>query len=380
MPQGFNIGPVTIRFYALIILAGALLGTWVAGQMAKRDGKSSDDLWDILPWLLLGGILGARLWHVFTPSASNIAAGTTTAYYMENPIRILQIWHGGLGIPGGVIGGAIAALIYCKVRRISFAQIADWTAPGLLIAQAIGRWGNFVNQELYGGPSDLPWAIFIEPQYRLPGFAAVERYHPLFLYEFILNVLGALLLIWVGKRFKGKLFKGDIFNLYLVVYPVIRFALEFVRLDPSPVAGININQTTMMVVALLAGVFFILRHTVWPPKPNAETEILTPEAEAELAADVGNAADGDFVEEPELDSEEIPALDEEVEDVLDENEEAVNRELDEKTAEVEDALEELGQSLDEEHAELEDAAKDAADELDDQNEARLLDGPAPAAT
>ena len=120
--------------------------------MAKRQ-VGIPVILDILPWLLIGGIIGARLWHVFTPSASNQAMGITTENYFRNPIEILKIWNGGLGIPGGVIGGALALIIYCRAKKLHFLEWADYIAPGLLIGQAAGRWGNFVNQEVYGGPS-----------------------------------------------------------------------------------------------------------------------------------------------------------------------------------------------------------------------------------
>ncbi|MEA4813222.1 MAG: prolipoprotein diacylglyceryl transferase [Anaerolineaceae bacterium] len=275
MPQGFQIGPFMIRFYALFIIAGALLGAWLAAKLAEKDGQNGESVWDMLPWLLIAGIIGARLWHVFTPSASNAAMGITTENYLKHPLQILEIWKGGLGIPGGVVGGVIAAMIYCTIKKMHFGQWADFFAPGLLVAQAIGRWGNFFNQELYGGPSDLPWAIKIAPEYRLPGFSQIERYHPLFLYEFVLNLIaaGILVLLSAANRKKKFLFKGDIFLLYLVLYPTIRFFLEFLRLDPSPVNGYNINQTTMGVVAVLAILALIIRHLIKKPMdPSLETE------------------------------------------------------------------------------------------------------------
>ena len=272
MPQGFQIGPLTIRYYALIILAGALLGAWLASVEAKRRGKDGNLVWDILPWLLVGGIIGARLWHVFTPSASNVAMGLTTKYYLTHPLQILMIWNGGLGIPGAVIGGALALWIYCRATKQKFLEWADIIAPGLLIGQAIGRWGNFINQELYGSPSNLPWAITIDPRYRLPGFETVAKYHPLFLYESVLNLLAAGILLYVGRKYKNKLYRGDIFLLYLVLYPVIRFALEYLRLDPSPVAGININQTVMGIVVVFSITILIIRHTIRRPKDVQELE------------------------------------------------------------------------------------------------------------
>ncbi len=272
MPQGIQIGPVMIRYYALIILAGAMVAAWLATQEAKRRGKDPEMVWDMLPWLLIGGIIGARLWHVLTPSSSNAAMGLTTQYYFQNPLEILKIWKGGLGIFGGIIGGAIALAIYCRAQKQNFFEWTDIIAPGLLIAQAIGRWGNFVNQEVYGPPSDLPWAIYIDPAHRLPGFETVERYHPLFLYESLLTLLGGLLLLYIARKYKEKLFTGDLFLMYLVYYPLVRFGLEFIRLDPSAVGTININQTVMLIVGILALLILVLRHTVWLPKAVREVQ------------------------------------------------------------------------------------------------------------
>ncbi|HOC23247.1 MAG TPA: prolipoprotein diacylglyceryl transferase [Anaerolineaceae bacterium] len=272
MPQGIQIGPIMIRYYALIILAGAMVAAWLATQEAKRHGKDPEMVWDMLPWLLIGGIIGARLWHVLTPSSSNAAMGLTTQYYFQHPLEILKIWKGGLGIFGGIIGGAIALAIYCRANKQNFFEWTDIIAPGLLIAQAIGRWGNFVNQEVYGPPSDLPWAIYIDPAHRLPGFETVERYHPLFLYESLLTLLGGLLLLYIARKYKDKLFIGDLFLMYLVYYPLIRFGLEFIRLDPSAVGTININQTVMLIVGILALLILVLRHTVWLPKAVREVQ------------------------------------------------------------------------------------------------------------
>jgi phosphatidylglycerol:prolipoprotein diacylglycerol transferase len=136
----------------------------------------------------------------------------------------------------------------------------DIIAPGLALAQAIGRWGNFINQEVYGAPTNLPWKIFIDPAHRLPQFQNVAYYQPLFLYESIYNLLNVFFLIWIGRRFKGWLKTGDIFLIYLITYPVFRFFMEFIRLDPSPVAGIDINQTLMAVVAIASAATLFIRH------------------------------------------------------------------------------------------------------------------------
>ena len=337
MPQGFNIGPLTIRFYAILIILGAIAGAWLAARQAKKHGEDSEIVLDLLPWLLIGGIIGARLWHVFTPSASNIAQGVTTENYLKNPIEILKMWKGGLGIPGGVIGGALALIIYTKARKLSFWQWADFIAPGLLIGQAIGRWGNFVNQEVYGRPSNLPWAITIDPQYRIRGFEFVEKYHPLFLYESLLNLLGAGVLLWVDRKFKDKLFKGDIFFGYLIWYSTVRFALEFLRLDPSPVNGINVNQTSMLVVGVLAVIVLVLRHTIWSGKLK-EKELADQESKLALKEE-------GILAEDELVDEELESLSDEAETASTEDLEEVSEELAELEAE-EELLEESEELLD----------------------------------
>ena len=284
MPQYFNIGPLTIRFYAIIIIVGAILGAWLASKQAKRAGRDPEIILDMLPWLLIGGIIGARLWHVFTPSASNQAMGVTTENYLRNPIEILKIWKGGLGIAGGVIGGALTLIIYCRSKKLNFLEWADYIAPGLLVGQAVGRWGNFVNQEVYGRPSNLPWAITIDPPHRIQGFEQVAKYHPLFLYESILTLLSAGLLLLINRKWRKKLFTGDLFFLYLVLYPTFRFFLEFLRLDPSPVNGININQTFMLIVAVFAALLLVLRHTVWANGLQIKEQKLAEELAAEIEA------------------------------------------------------------------------------------------------
>ena len=355
MPQGFNIGPLTIRYYALLIILGAVAGAWLASRQAKKYGHDPEIVLDLLPWLLIGGIIGARLWHVFTPSASNIAAGVTTENYLKNPIEILKMWKGGLGIPGGVIGGALALWLYTKAKKLNFMQWADFIAPGLLIGQAIGRWGNFVNQEVYGKPSDLPWAITIDPPYRISGFEHVSKYHPLFLYESLLALIGAGILLLIDKKWHKKLFKGDLLWLYLIYYPTVRFFLEFLRLDPSPVNNINVNQTSMMIVGILAAIVLILRHTVWAERLKAreEAEELMIEAETEdevenddesLAEDEeAGDEDSDSGEPEEELKEEDAAVDfsddeglEDAEEIVNENNEWIAEELPEEAQEAVD--------------------------------------------
>jgi phosphatidylglycerol:prolipoprotein diacylglycerol transferase len=200
MSEGIKIGPLLIRYYALIIMAGVVAAAWLSTVEAKRRGLKSDFVWDALPWVVIGGIIGARLWHIFTPPASMVEQGITTKYYLTHPLDAIAIWKGGVGIPGGIIGGALALLIFNRKTKTSFLQWADIIAPGLALAQAIGRWGNFINQEVYGAPSTLPWAITIDAAHRLPAFREFETYHPLFLYESLLNLLNMAIILIVGRK------------------------------------------------------------------------------------------------------------------------------------------------------------------------------------
>jgi phosphatidylglycerol:prolipoprotein diacylglycerol transferase len=260
MPTGFHVGPLFIRFYGIILMSGALAAAWLASREAQRRGQNTEVVWDGLIWVLVGGILGARIWHILTPPQSMIEQGITTAWYLSHPLDAIATWNGGLGIPGAVIGGALAMYWYSRRHHINFLLWADIVAPGLALGQAIGRWGNLINQELYGSPTNLPWAVHIDPQYRLPGYQDVETYHPLFLYESVWNLLNMAVLLWLGRRYEDRLKNGDLFLIYLIIYPLGRFLLEFLRLDPTMIGGVNVNQTAMAVVALASTGLLIWRH------------------------------------------------------------------------------------------------------------------------
>ena len=270
MPEGFYIGKLFIHFYGVIIMFGAILAAWLATVEAKRRGHNPDVVWDVMPWLLIAGIIGARIWHILTPPASMVEMGITTQYYLTHPLDAINIRAGGLGIPGAVMGGALALWLYTRKKKLSFASWVDIIAPGLALAQAVGRWGNFINQELYGAPTDLPWAIFIEPSRRLAEYMDVAYYHPMFLYESLWNLMNMAVLLILGRKLKEKLFRGDIFLIYLVIYPIGRFLLEFIRLDPSNVGGINANQTTMAIIAISSLVILILKRTLLKDKQSLE--------------------------------------------------------------------------------------------------------------
>lgn len=249
-----------LAYYGVVLMLGAVAGAWLAAREVKRRGGDSEVVWDVLVYLIIGGVVGARLWHVFTPPPSSIELGYTTAYYLTHPLDLINLRKGGLGIPGAVIGGAIALYFYARKHRMNFAEWADIAAPSLALGQAIGRWGNFFNYELYGMPTDLPWHIYIPPAARVRGFENYDYFHPLFLYESLWNFANVFLLIWIGRRFEGRLKNGDVILVYLITYPIGRFLLDFLRLDASMLGGVNANQTFMAVVALTAAALLALRH------------------------------------------------------------------------------------------------------------------------
>jgi phosphatidylglycerol---prolipoprotein diacylglyceryl transferase len=263
---GIYIGNLQIvAYYGIILMFGAVVAAFLADFRARQRGLDSEIVWDGLVYVLIAGIIGARLWHVFTPPPSMMAQGFTTQFYLTHPLDLLNLRKGGLGIPGAVIGGALALLWYTHKKGLSFMTWADIAAPGVPLAQAIGRWGNFINQEVYGAPSNLPWAITIDPLHRLPEYQDVATYHPLFAYEGLWNLLTVILIFWLEKRFSDKLKPGDMLLTYLVSYPLARFFLEFIRLDASQIAGVNFNQVFMLVIAIAAAVVLFLRH-----RPGAE--------------------------------------------------------------------------------------------------------------
>jgi phosphatidylglycerol:prolipoprotein diacylglycerol transferase len=259
----FHLGSfiVPLRFYGVILVAGAFLGGYLASLEARRRGLNPDHVWDGLIWALVGGIIGARLWHIFTPPPSMVAQGITTQFYLENPLEALSIWNGGLGIPGAVMGGLLGAYLFTRQVKIDFIALTDVVAPALALGQAVGRWGNFVNQELYGAPTTLPWGLVIDAPYRLPGYTdPALRFHPLFLYELIGNLLICLGLLYAGRRYAERLKPGDLFLFYLMGYPTLRFLLDFIRLDNAQFLGLNTNQTVMLLIAVGALLAFLARH------------------------------------------------------------------------------------------------------------------------
>jgi phosphatidylglycerol---prolipoprotein diacylglyceryl transferase len=260
MREGLQIGPFIIHYYGVIIMLGALIAAWMTSRQAEAHNDNPDLIWDMLPWLLVAGIIGARIWHILFPPLSMVEIGIDTKYYLTHPLDAIMIWKGGLGIPGAVIAGLLALIWYARKHKLDFRKWADYIAPGLAVAQAIGRWGNYINQEVYGAPTNLPWKIFIDPAHRIPGYMDQAYYHPLFLYESLYNLANMGILIWVSRAYKDKIKPGDVILTYAVIYPLGRFFLEFLRLDSANVLSLNVNQAFMGIVAIIAAAALFYRH------------------------------------------------------------------------------------------------------------------------
>lgn len=231
-----SIGPLTIHAYALCILAGILIALWLTNKRMSARGGNSDMLWDIAIWTIPFGIVGGRLYHVLiTDPMYYFGIGEQQAHLAEIP----QIWLGGLGIMGAVSLGALGAWIGCRKSGIRLSAFVDAAVPGLLLAQAAGRWGNWFNQELFGAPTTLPWGLEIDPNsYNFPaGLPADTLFHPTFLYESLWNVLGAIVLIALDRKFKLR--RGALFCCYMIWYGIGRTFTESLRLDPAEVIAIG---------------------------------------------------------------------------------------------------------------------------------------------
>jgi prolipoprotein diacylglyceryl transferase len=255
----WQLGPIPIRAYALCILAGIVVGTWWTRRRWVARGGAADDVLDVVVWAVPFGIIGGRLYHVITDHQLYFGRGL-------QPIRALYIWDGGLGIWGAVALGAVGAWIGCRRRGIRLADFADAVAPGLVVAQAIGRWGNYFNQELYGGPSTLPWALQIDPAHRPTATPEIGLYHPTFLYESIWDIGVAVLLVWAGRRFRLR--NGRLFALYVAAYTAGRAWIEAMRVDPANhLFGLRLNDWTSLIVFAAAVAFLVAGRRDRAPEP-----------------------------------------------------------------------------------------------------------------
>jgi phosphatidylglycerol:prolipoprotein diacylglycerol transferase len=260
-PILFELGPIVVRWYGLLMVSAIFIGAQVASQQIQRWGQDPDEFWDMLVWIIIPGFIGARLYYVFIQSPRGPQG---LGFYLNNPVEILKVWGGGIHIFGGFIFGAIALWIFTNLRRLPTLLFLDGIALALPLAQAIGRWGNFINQELYGPPTTLPWGLRIDPVHRIPPYNNLTaypddtRFHPLFLYESLWNALGFALIFWLARRFEKRWQPGDITLLYLIWYPFGRFFIEFLRTDSWFFAGTPFNVVHLLCAIALIGSALVL--------------------------------------------------------------------------------------------------------------------------
>jgi len=252
-PVIFTIGGFSLRWYGVIVMLGVIAGSLMVERVLKKNGENSDTIWDALVWVLPIGILGARLWYVI-----NATLGGDTRY-ANDPGEILKVWHGGLHIFGGFLFGGAVFIYYLNKNKLDAWLFLDAAGPAMLVGQGIGRIANFINQELYGPPTTVPWGIPISAEHRLPQYSDlvkfpvdVTRFHPAFAYEMIWNFASAGILLWLSKRFGKQVKPGAIFAGWLVAAGVGRTWLELFFRPDQPKIGDSIISYSAIVSALMA--------------------------------------------------------------------------------------------------------------------------------
>ncbi|MBO9520395.1 MAG: prolipoprotein diacylglyceryl transferase [Nocardioidaceae bacterium] len=293
----WHIGPLPVRAYALCIILGVIAAVWVGDKRYVARGGRPGLVGDIALWAVPFGLVGARLYHVITDHDLYFGAG-------KDPVGALEIWHGGLGIWGAIMGGVAGAAIACRRYGIRMRPLMDALAPGLLLAQAIGRWGNYFNQELFGGKTTKPWGLEIDKD-KIPAGYDVEKhfdgppytFHPTFLYECLWN-LGAMgLLIWLDRKL--KLGFGRCFALYVMFYCAGRGWIEHLRIDTveyNDVLGLRLNVWTSIVLFTGALVYFVLAGRRHPAPESREESVYLPGREP--ASEGTETGESDLVQDP----------------------------------------------------------------------------------
>jgi len=263
----WHLGPVPIRGYALCIIVGIIVAIWIGERRWVARGGRPNQVTDLALWAVPFGVIGGRLYHLATDWKPYFGEG-------GNPWAALYIWRGGLGIWGAVALGAVGVFIGARRQGIRFPPMLDALAPGVLVAQAIGRWGNWFNQELFGKPTTLPWGLRIDEEHRPLGYEQYSTFHPTFLYECLWNLGGFAILIWADRRF--RLGHGRVFALYVMVYTLGRGWIEDLRIDPvqlSDVDGLRFNVWVSIVAFVVATAYFIWAGRT---KPGRETDVYLP--------------------------------------------------------------------------------------------------------
>ncbi len=235
----FHLGSFRLKWYGLLIASAVLIGVNLSMWLAKKRQVDPELMADLAIWLVLGAIPAARLYYVAFQWPN----------YAAHPEQIVKIWEGGIAIHGAIIGGSIAAIVFAKLKRVSFWQLADLVAPSVALGQAIGRWGNFFNSEAFGSPTDLPWKLFIPKENRPAEYINYEYFHPTFLYESLWNLLVFILLMWLflNDTRRNRLKTGSLFSIYLIAYSIGRFGVEGLRTDSLMLGSLKMAQAISLV-------------------------------------------------------------------------------------------------------------------------------------
>jgi len=258
----WHLGPLPIRAYALCIMAGVVAAIVIGERRLVARGGRPGAISDIAVWAVPAGIIGGRIYHVVTDAQLYFGEG-------RDPWDALKIWEGGLGIWGAIGFGALGAWVACRRYGVEFLRVADALAPGLLVAQAIGRFGNYFNQELFGRPTDLPWGLRIDPAHRPDGYEQFATFHPTFLYEAVWNLLAAALIVWLDRRL--VLEHGRVFALYVMLYTLGRGWIETMRIDTVNHLGpFRLNVWTSIALFAAALAYFVwARRRSYAEPPSA---------------------------------------------------------------------------------------------------------------
>ncbi|WP_112240835.1 prolipoprotein diacylglyceryl transferase [Kribbella monticola] len=291
----WHLGPLPLRAYAICILIGIFAGYWLGRKRWVARGGSPEVLADIIMWAVPFGLVGARIYHVITDNELYFGEG-------KHPIDALKIWHGGLGIWGAVAFGALGAWIACRRHKVPFLAVADVMAPGVALAQVVGRFGNYFNQELFGKPTTHWWGLKIDVAHRPEGYVDFATFHPTFLYEAIWNLGVVALVILVDKRY--KLGHGRAFALYVAGYTAGRAWIENLRIDTvNHFAGLRLNVWTALILFVLAVAYLIITTRTNPGQEDVATPVPAPDGSEPVPGD----EDVVIVGESEISDDDVPA-------------------------------------------------------------------------
>lgn len=258
----WNLGFFPVRGYAVAIIVGIALAMWIGDRRWRARGGDRGVVVDVAVWAVPFGIIGGRIYHVVTSPAAYFGEG-------GDPVDALRIWEGGLGIWGAVVLGGVGAWIGVRRRGIPLPPFGDAIAPGIAVAQAVGRWGNWVNQELYGGPTTLPWGVEIDLEHRPAEYLDVATFHPTFLYESIWMLAVAGILVLVDRRW--RLGHGRVFALYVALYALGRLPIELMRIDPAnEILGMRVNVWVSILVFMGAVAYLVVSSRLVPGREHAE--------------------------------------------------------------------------------------------------------------